>query len=79
MYVYILYSETKNRYYTGQTSDLENRLHRHRNGLEKSTRHGRPWRLVWSKQCTSRAEAVALESRIKKRGARRYLDDMGKE
>ena len=74
--VYILYSETLKRYYTGQTKDFENRLERHNSKKEKYTKNGTPWKLVWNTDLETRSEAVRLESKIKKRGAKRYLDDM---
>ena len=35
--VYILYSETKSKYYVGQTNDLQNRLDRHNSAQVTST------------------------------------------
>ena len=35
-----------------------------------------PWELVYSINFDTRAEAVALETKIKKRGAKRYLADL---
>ncbi|WP_370391063.1 GIY-YIG nuclease family protein [uncultured Winogradskyella sp.] len=37
MIVYILFSKAKNRYYVGQTADIDDRLSRHNKGLVKST------------------------------------------
>ena len=75
MYVYILYSKSLEKYYTGQTNNLKDRLHRHNSGWQKHTKKGKPWKLVWSRSCKNREEAVKLESKIKKRGAKRYLAD----
>jgi putative endonuclease len=38
---------------------------------------GIPWRIVFRKDFPSRSEAVQLEIEIKKRGARRFLADLG--
>ncbi|RRO12124.1 GIY-YIG nuclease family protein [Flavobacteriaceae bacterium 14752] len=76
MFVYILYSQTLQKYYTGQTQNLKDRLARHKNGLVKSTKNGKPWVLVHFIVCDSRSEAMMLEKRIKKRGAKRYLKDI---
>jgi putative endonuclease len=78
-HIYILHSKKLNKYYTGQTNDLEDRLYRHNAGQEQFTSKGVPWKLVWSKEVATRAEAVALEHQIKKRGAKRYLIDIGAE
>ena len=79
MYVYILYSKSLDKYYTGQTNNLKDRLKRHNSGYEKYTRKGIPWDLIWNKLCIDRNEAMKLESKIKKRGAKRYLHDIGKD
>ncbi|MCM4173442.1 excinuclease ABC subunit C [Arenibacter sp. TNZ] len=73
--VYILFSETANRYYVGQTNNIEKRLVTHNNGGKKYTSKGRPWILKRVYTCTDRTEAVQLERRIKKRGIKRYLDE----
>jgi putative endonuclease len=37
---------------------------------------GMPWQLIYSKEYSSRAEAMRLEKQIKKRGAARFLIDL---
>ena len=64
-YVYILYSESLDIYYHGQTENLDARLNRHNRGYEKSTCKGIPWKLVWSVKKDSRSEAMKLERKIK--------------
>ena len=75
--VYILYSQSTSKYYTGQSYCLENRLMRHNSGLSLSTKSGRPWELIYQIQFPTRSEAMILEQKIKKRGAIRYLEDIG--
>ncbi len=75
MFVYILYSEKRSRYYVGQTTDINKRLKRHNLGIVPSTKSGAPWKLVLQIEVLSRSEAMTLERRIKKRGAKRYLDN----
>ena len=75
MFVYILFSDTRSKYYVGQTADIDKRLKRHNEGLVPSTRGGIPWKLVLQIEVLSRSEAVVLERRIKKRGAKRFIDD----
>jgi putative endonuclease len=38
---------------------------RHNSGIEKSTRAGKPWRLIWSTKKESRSEEVILEKKLK--------------
>ncbi|MFD1601771.1 GIY-YIG nuclease family protein [Flavobacterium artemisiae] len=78
-FVYILYSATKEKFYIGQTNDLDDRLKRHNNGQSLSTKTGIPWKIVYSIELNSRSEAVNLETKIKKRGAKRYLQDINFE
>ena len=73
--VYILFSKITKRYYTGQTQDIDNRMSEHNSGETTSIKNGIPWELVWVKEVESRSDAVLLESKIKKRGAERFLSD----
>ncbi|MCE2612518.1 GIY-YIG nuclease family protein [Flavobacteriaceae bacterium D16] len=75
MFVYILFSDQRSRYYVGQTADIDKRLKRHNEGNVPSTRYGVPWKLVLQISVSNRSEALLLEQKIKKRGAKRYLDD----
>ena len=75
--VYILYSESLDRYYKGQTKDLYDRIHRHNNKQEKATKDGVPWTLVWSTKKKSRSAAVLLERKLKnlsKERLRKFID-----
>ncbi len=74
MFVYILYSEKRSKYYVGQTADIDKRLKRHNLGIVRSTKTGIPWVLVLQMEVLTRSEAMLLERKIKKRGAKRFLD-----
>ena len=56
-FVYILYSQSKGRYYVGSTGNLEDRMTRHKQGRSKATKAGRPWQLVFKKQFQDRSSA----------------------
>ncbi|TDE08183.1 GIY-YIG nuclease family protein [Dyadobacter psychrotolerans] len=73
--VYILFSESLGKFYAGQTQDIDKRLLQHNSGKGDFTSRGTPWQLIWSSCCDTRSEAVNLESRIKKRGIKRHLQD----
>ncbi|WP_291861625.1 GIY-YIG nuclease family protein [Marinilabilia sp.] len=49
-YVYILYSTSRDGYYIGSTSDVEERLKRHNSGATPSTKGGRPWKIVYREE-----------------------------
>ena len=73
--VYILYSQKRSRYYVDQTDNVENRLIRHNKGLVASTKTGVPWDLIYTQKVKNRSESLILEKKIKKRGAKRYIED----
>ena len=74
--VYILFSEKLQCYYVGQTENFENRLKHHNSGKNKFTSKGLPWKFVYKFIVGNRSEAIILESKIKKRGIKRYLTDI---
>jgi predicted GIY-YIG superfamily endonuclease len=78
LFVYILQSETKGRYYCGISSDPERRL-RQPNGpqyrLSQTTkRFEGPWKLIRSKACGTRGDALKQEKSIKNRGIERFFE-----
>ena len=73
-FVYILYSESRNRYYIGSCGDLDIRLGRHNAGANPSTKSGRPWKIAYHETCADNAEAVKREYYIKKMKSRIYLE-----
>ena len=80
-WVYILQSQSTGRYYCGQTDDIEKRLDQHNdpeNTFTRTTsRFKGPWCLVHKIECPHRTDAIRLERKIKKRGIKRYLQDVG--
>ncbi len=48
-YTYIIYSETFDLYYKGESVDVAKRLDEHNAGLSHFTAGKGPWKLVWSK------------------------------
>ena len=64
-YTYILYSQKLNIYYKGHTKNLEQRLKRHNHGMEKFTKKGVPWTLLWFTIKKSKTEAYRLELKLK--------------
>jgi len=64
-FVYIIKSLKDNRYYIGETADIDRRLFEHNEGWVKSTRHRRPFILVHFEKLDSRTEALKREKQIK--------------
>ncbi|MDT8417597.1 MAG: GIY-YIG nuclease family protein [Lutibacter sp.] len=75
MFVSILFSDKSLRYYVGQTADIEKRLKKHNQGNVPSTKFGIPWKLVLKIEAANRPEALVLEKKVKKRGAKRFIDN----
>ena len=71
--VYILYSVSVDRYYVGQTSNLEEQLKRHNQGKSKYTKSGIPWTLKYKESFTSRTEAMVKEKEIKSSESREQI------
>ena len=72
-FVYIIYSEKSNRYYTGQTNDYLSRLHEHNCGESFYTKTHRPWELVLVLSKKTRSESMVLEKKIKNIGTNERL------
>ncbi len=64
-FVYILEAAESKKYYIGQTEDLEERLSKHNQGRNLSTRLYIPWQLKWWKGFETRSEAVTVERKLK--------------
>ena len=72
-YVYILYSQSKDKYYTGYSANPEERVVEHNLGATPSTRPGRPWILVYTEEFDNKSEAIIREREIKKMKSRKYI------
>lgn len=72
--VYILKSSVTDQYYIGQTSDIDKRLLRHNSGYSKSTKAGKPWKLVYSENFDTRQQAMNREAELKKYKSRVMIE-----
>ncbi|MAL17342.1 MAG: excinuclease ABC subunit C [Balneola sp.] len=58
-FTYIIYSKTKDQYYTGSTSvGVVKRIERHNAGWSRSTKSGIPWQIVYIKGFEIKSEAL---------------------
>jgi putative endonuclease len=64
-HVYILRSESTDRFYIDQTQDLEERLSYHSANYSKSLKNRGPWKLLYQEPYQTRSEAVRREQQIK--------------
>ncbi len=63
--VYILFSETKNRFYIVITSDMEQRIMRHNQKSKGYTGNVNDWKIVYTEKYNSKEEAYTREQQIK--------------
>lgn len=66
-YVYIIQSDSTNRYYIGSTQDLTERIDGHNSGKTTSTRKRGPWKLVYHEEFETKTEALKREREIKRK------------
>ena len=74
--VYVIFSKTIDRYYTGYTNDLDRRLSEHNRKKGKYTDAGIPWEVVYTEQFELKHEAQEREKYIKSRKSRIYIEDL---
>lgn len=64
--VYIIRSLKSQKYYTGVTSNLEQRIHKHNHHSTKSTKNYNDWKLVYKEDFEDKKSAWKREKQIKK-------------
>jgi len=75
-YVYLIYSETFDRFYVGHTHDLEDRLVQHNLGKVRSTKPFLPWKIIYTETFEDLIQARKREVYFKTSGGRRFLKDI---
>jgi putative endonuclease len=75
-FIYIIYSQSNDKYYTGYTQNLEERLFEHNAGATPSTRPGIPWILVYSEEFDHKTSAIKRELAIKKMKSKKYIKSL---
>jgi putative endonuclease len=74
-FTYILYSQSFDKFYYGQTNSFEDRLDSHNSGLVNSTKRYIPWELYAYKECADRKEAIKFERQLKNLKSRTRVQD----
>ena len=72
-YVYVIKSFKDGKIYVGHTNDLKERIKQHNNGLVKSTRSRKPFKLLYYEASNILEDAVRREKSLKTGFGRRYL------
>jgi putative endonuclease len=68
--VYVLYSEERDRYYVGQTENLERRVQEHR---KRKNLGAIDWKAVYFETYAVRSDAVRRETEIKSKKRKSYI------
>jgi putative endonuclease len=74
-FVYVIYSEQANKYYVGETDNIELRLSKHNNHSyqDSFTKIAEDWKVVLLFNCVSREQAIRLEKFIKKMKSKVFI------
>ncbi len=74
-YVYVIYNRTSDKFYVGQTEDINRRLTQHNNHFFKSYTSKFPgeWELIHQESVITRSEALRREHGLKSGNGREYI------
>ena len=72
-YVYILQSKQDNNWYTGYTDNLKRRINEHNQGNNFSTKHRKPFKLIYYEACLDLYDAKNREKFLKTGMGKRYI------
>jgi len=72
-YTYVLRSMKDKDVYTGSTKDLKLRFEQHNKGSVESTKHRRPFRLIYYEACLDRDDATRREKYLKSYHGKMFL------
>jgi len=75
-YLYILYSKKIDRFYVGETPDIDLRVNLHNSHYFKKsfTNSSSDWEIVLDKRCKDRGEALYLENFIKRMKSKKFIE-----
>lgn len=75
-FVYVLFSERIQKKYVGSTKDVAKRLEHHNAGLDRWSKRGVPWVLLYTEEYATRTEALRQEYFFKSGQGRRQLEEL---
>ena len=76
--VYVLYSETYQKHYTGFTTNLAERILSHNEMGKDWTARYRPWKLLYTKEFYIKSEAMSYEKWLKSGVGREFIKRINK-
>jgi putative endonuclease len=75
-FVYAIKSGVDNRIYVGMSQNPTKRLSEHNNGKTSSTKHWKPWKIIYKKFIGSRLEARKEEKCLKSGFGKEFLKSL---
>ena len=75
-HVYILYSDSRTKYYIGSTANVERRIKQHNTSPAGFTKAGRPWTLAYCEDFEHKSDALKRERYLKRMKSARFLQDL---
>ncbi|MFN2261838.1 MAG: GIY-YIG nuclease family protein [Psychroflexus sp.] len=74
-FVYIIYSKAVDKFYVGETPDVENRVKLHNDHYfeDAYTKIAQDWELVLKFECRNRSEAIFIEKFIKRMKSKEFI------
>ena len=77
-FVYVIYSVSADKYYIGETSDVNERIKQHNSGFYESSfsKQASDWEIYWMLECKSRSQALKIEQHIKKMRNRKFYANL---
>ncbi|NBL64596.1 GIY-YIG nuclease family protein [Flavobacterium sp. NST-5] len=75
-YFYILFSEKANKYYIGETHNVEERVKKHNEHFYKNSysKISNDWKLTLTFECVNRNEAIFLENFFKRMKSKKFIE-----
>jgi putative endonuclease len=75
-FTYILFSVSRNRYYIGSTSNLNERLLKHNTGHKGFTGKTMDWELKWFESFDTKRSSFQREKQIKSWKSRKMIEEL---
>ena len=75
-YLYILYSEKIDQYYSGQSKDVKTRFEKHNKGHSAATKKGVPWDLAKTIEFETKKAAIQAENWLKRMKSRKVIEQV---
>jgi putative endonuclease len=75
-HTYILYSLTRDKYYIGYSSNIEERIIKHNSNHKGYTGGTGDWQLMWKKSFELKSEAMSQEKEIKRWKSRKKIETL---